>query len=118
MRKMGKRGPKPRLPTDEERKTVERAAAVGLTAQQIAKLIGRAESSTWEYFGEILSRAGMQANANVAGALYKAAMSGNVTAQIFWCKTRLRWTETEKVEHSGNINATPVLNFILPPDKK
>lgn len=34
-----------------------------------------------------------KANAQVAGFLFAAAKGGNVTAQIFWLKTRARWKE-------------------------
>ena len=35
-----------------------------------------------------------KANAQVAGFLFNSARTGNVTAQIFWLKTRARWRET------------------------
>jgi|RhiMethySRZTD1v2_1073278.scaffolds.fasta_scaffold1423914_2 hypothetical protein len=45
-----------------------------------------------------------KANAQVAGFLFSAAKSGNVTAQIFWLKTRARWKETpSEHRHSGAI---------------
>jgi hypothetical protein len=34
-----------------------------------------------------------EANAMVSGSLFAAAKGGNVTAQIFWLKTRARWRE-------------------------
>jgi hypothetical protein len=34
-----------------------------------------------------------EANATVSGYLFAAAKAGNVTAQIFWLKTRARWRE-------------------------
>lgn len=114
-----KPGPKPYEPTDEDRKLVEKGAAVGMTGEQVAKILGIGETTLWKYYAEEMAKGGPKANMNVAGALYKSAMSGNVSAQIFWCKTRLRWKETEHVEHSGTINNTaPVLNFILPDNKK
>jgi exodeoxyribonuclease-3 len=33
------------------------------------------------------------ANATISGSLFGAAKGGNVTAQIFWLKTRARWRE-------------------------
>jgi hypothetical protein len=40
----------------------------------------------------------------VAGYLYNAAKGGNVTAQIFWLKTRAKWRETPvELRHSGSI---------------
>ena len=45
-----------------------------------------------------------KANAQVAGFLFNSARSGNVTAQIFWLKTRARWRETPlELRHSGSI---------------
>jgi hypothetical protein len=34
-----------------------------------------------------------EANALVSNSLFAAAKGGNVTAQIFWLKTRARWRE-------------------------
>jgi len=40
----------------------------------------------------------------VAGFLFSAAKNGNVTAQIFWLKTRARWHEVPtELRHSGSI---------------
>jgi hypothetical protein len=45
-----------------------------------------------------------KANAQVGGYLYNAAKGGNVTAQIFWLKTRAKWRETPvELRHSGSI---------------
>ena len=45
-----------------------------------------------------------KANAQVAGFLFNSARTGNVTAQIFWLKTRARWRETPmELRHSGSI---------------
>jgi len=46
----------------------------------------------------------VQTNAQVAGFLFNSARSGNVTAQIFWLKTRARWRETPlELRHSGSV---------------
>jgi hypothetical protein len=40
----------------------------------------------------------------VAGFLFNSAKSGNVTAQIFWLKTRARWREIPvELKHSGSV---------------
>jgi hypothetical protein len=45
-----------------------------------------------------------KANAQVAGFLFNSARGGNVSAQIFWLKTRARWRETPvELKHSGSI---------------
>ena len=45
-----------------------------------------------------------KANAQVAGFLFTSAKNGNVTAQIFWLKTRARWKEpANEFKHSGSL---------------
>ena len=40
----------------------------------------------------------------MAGFLFNSAKNGNVTAQIFWLKTRAKWRETPmELRHSGSI---------------
>ena len=40
----------------------------------------------------------------MAGFLFNAAKNGNVTAQIFWLKSRAKWRETPmEVKHSGSV---------------
>ena len=40
----------------------------------------------------------------MAGFLFNSAKNGNVTAQIFWLKTRAKWRETPtELRHSGAI---------------
>jgi hypothetical protein len=40
----------------------------------------------------------------VAAFLFNAAKNGNVTAQIFWLKTRAKWRESPvELKHSGSI---------------
>lgn len=95
---MGKRGQKPWEPTQEQRKLVERMCACGIPHEQIAKVIGKDLKTIYKYCREELDTAMPKANANVAAALYQSAIKGNVAAQIFWCKTRLGWKETQVVE--------------------
>jgi len=105
------------VPTMQQRKIVESAVSVGMTTDQVAILIGCGESTIKKYFQEELSKGLIKANMNVAGALYKSAMGGNVTAQIFWCKTRLQWRETSSVEFSGELRLVPALNITVNDDK-
>lgn len=80
-------------PTAETRKLVETLAAYGTPQGEICTVIGIKFTTLRKYYALELDKAATHANANVAGALYKAAMSGNVTAQIFWLKTRARWKQ-------------------------
>jgi hypothetical protein len=57
-----------------------------------------------QHYREELDLGESKANAQVAGFLFSAAKNGNVTAQIFWLKTRARWRETPtELRHSGSI---------------
>jgi hypothetical protein len=105
-------------PTEDQRELVKRAAACGLTNEQVANVLGVSEATVKKYFALELHTSSDKANMAVAGALFKSAMGGNVTAQIFWCKTRLGWRETTTLEHTGR-DGTPllaVINFGKKPD--
>ena len=46
------------------------------------------------------------------GGLFNSAKNGNVTAQIFWLKTRARWRETPvELQHSGSIGRKDLCEF-------
>ena len=48
----------------------------------------------------------------VAGFLFNSARSGNVTAQIFWLRTRARWRETPtELKHSGSIGRKEMCEY-------
>jgi hypothetical protein len=85
--------PRPRLnPTDEQRKKVKTLAAVGISQDEIARQIGvRSPKTLRKYFRGELDRGATDANASVAGALFKEAMGGNVAAQKFWLQSRAGW---------------------------
>lgn len=102
---MAKPGPKPRVWTEQERAIVQRAAMMNLPQETIAKLLKTTKSTLELYFREELDTASDKANMAVLGALYKNAMEGNVSAQIFWCKTRLGMRETSNVEVTGPLTA-------------
>jgi hypothetical protein len=46
-----------------------------------------------KHYREELDLGQTKANAQVAGFLFNSARNGNVTAQIFWLKTRAQWKE-------------------------
>jgi hypothetical protein len=105
---MGKRGPPPMEPTDEQRQQVEMLAAVGVPQDAMAELMGFEVKKLVRYFRRELDVGLHKANAKVAGRLYNNAMSGDNTAAIFWLKTRGRWRETPQAyEHSGP-NGEPI----------
>lgn len=86
--------PRPKLkPTDEQRLLVKHLSAVGVSQELIARKIGiRFPKTLRKYFPDEIALGAMEANANVAGALYKNATANNsVDAQKFWMLFRGGW---------------------------
>jgi hypothetical protein len=76
---------------------VRMLSAYGVPEEQIADTIGPrgiSGKTLRKYFHRELAAGMMKANATVAQTLYKMATSGDYpAATIFWCKTRMRWSE-------------------------
>ena len=101
---MGRRSHRPDA---AQRRQVEAMAAYGIPADDIARVVGVDPKTLRKHYRDELDLGETKANAQVAGFLFSAAKSGNVTAQIFWLKTRARWHETPReLRHSGIIVRT------------
>ena len=98
---MGRRAHKP---DPALRRQVETLAAYGIPETDISRVVGVHPKTLRKHYREELDLGETKANAQVAGFLFNSARSGNVTAQIFWLKTRARWRETPvELKHSGSI---------------
>jgi hypothetical protein len=86
------------LPTDVTRKKVRSLAARGARHEDIAAIIGCDAKTLRKHFRDELDRGMAEANAEIAGCLFDEAKGGNVTAQIFWLKTRAHWHERKEPE--------------------
>lgn len=83
----------------------------GLTMQQVADNIGINRSTLYDWarkdktISNTLKRTKEVADYEVVNALYKNAIEGNVTAQIFWLKNRIsdKWREKQEVSHELNV---------------
>lgn len=88
----------------------------GLTMQQVADNIGINRSTLYDWarkdktISNTLKRTKEVADYEVVNALYKNAIEGNVTAQIFWLKNRIsdKWREKQEVSHELNVPADKV----------
>jgi hypothetical protein len=79
-------------------------AAYGIPEIDIARVVGVDPKTLRKHYRDELDMGETKANAQVAGFLFNAARTGNVTAQIFWLKTRARWRETPlELRHSGSV---------------
>ena len=98
---MGRRAHKPDA---AQRRQVEAMAAYGIPEIDISRAVGVDPKTLRKHYRNELDMGETKANAQIAGFLFNAARSGNVTAQIFWLKTRARWRETPlELRHSGSI---------------
>jgi hypothetical protein len=79
--------------TDAMRERVQRLSGVGVPQDDIADIIDCDPKTLRKHFPNELRRGVAEANAAVATYLFAKAKEGNVTAQIFWLKTRARWRE-------------------------
>jgi len=86
------------------RRQVEALAAYGIPETDIGRVVGIDPKTLRKHYREELDLGEAKANAQVAGYLFNAAKNGNVTAQIFWLKTRAKWRETPiELKRSGSI---------------
>jgi hypothetical protein len=82
-------------------------ALLGATIEDIGPMLGVTGRTikNWKKahpeFEEAIAEGNKHADSNVIGALYKNALNGNVTAQIFWLKNRQGWRDKSEVEHTG-----------------
>jgi hypothetical protein len=99
------------------REQVRHLAGVGVRQDDIARIVGCAPKTLRKRCREDLDRGVAEANATVCGYLFAAARAGNVTAQIFWLKTRAHWRERtipeDSVEFSDAEANSPVV-LVLP----
>ena len=75
------------------REKVRHLAGLGVSQDDIARIISCAPKTLRKRFRDELDRGVAEANAVISGSLFAAAKAGNTTAQIFWLKTRAGWKE-------------------------
>ena len=100
-----KRGPKPRLITEEFLAKVEHLAARGLCQQQVCHALGFSE--TWWYdakqknseISDSFKRGQAKGLAEVSNAIYEQALNGSTGAACFFLKNRDpdRWSDVKSV---------------------
>jgi len=98
-------------PTEQDRKTVERMASYGIKVDEICQCLINphtnepiSRQTAYKYFRQELNVGMTKANLKVAESLFKSAVDReNVTAQIWWTKSRMGWSETNKLDHGGEI---------------
>jgi hypothetical protein len=96
-------------PDPARRRQVEAMAAYGIPEPDISRVLSIDPKTLRKHYRDELDLGATKANAQVAGFLFNAAKSGNVTAQIFWLKTRARWKEApSEHQHTGALGTFDV----------
>ena len=102
-------GRPPHVPTDASRKTVKAMVSYGIPQEDIGKVIGVSHDTLNNYYRHEIDTATAEANSMVAQRLYQKCMNDDTASILFWLKTRARWAETQKIEHTGE-GGKPIQN--------
>ena len=86
------------IPTEDQKFLVTMMSSTGVPHERQAKALGVNSKTLRKYFKEELQLGRNRAHAEIAGALYKRALDGNVPAQIFYLKTQAGWREAQRLE--------------------
>jgi hypothetical protein len=103
------------------REKVRHLAGIGVRQDDIAKIIGCAPKTLRKRCREDLDCGVAEANALVSGYLFARAKAGNVTAQIFWLKTRAHWRERVVPAHpasASDAEGNPPVVLLLPDNSR
>ena len=99
-------------PTPETRLQVKTLASVGTPQDQIALVIGISKNTLIKHYRKELDTAMIIANAAIGQTLFKQAKDGNTAAAIFWLKCRAGWVDTQKIEHTGQLEIQSLSNLM------
>ena len=100
------------IPDPAVRRQVETLAAYGIPETDISGVVGIDPKTLRKHYRDELDLGETKANAQVAGFLFNSAKNGNVTAQIFWLKTRAKWREVPmELKHSGSIGRKNFMEY-------
>lgn len=92
-------------PTDKSKGEVSALCSFGHTQEEIALYLNICVDTLVKHYKRELETARIKANAAVAGKLYnKAVNQDDLSAQIFWLKTRARWTTAHQEDIKKSID--------------
>ena len=95
----------PHKVTEKTKTEVRALSSFGIPQEQIALYLGISVDTLSRRYKREIEIGPVHANAQVAGCLYnKAVKENDITAIIFWLKTRARWktADNEKVIESND----------------
>lgn len=86
-------GQPPHKPTEITLKRARLLAGYRVPKEQIALIIGVNTDTLEKYYGDEMRRGIANTNRRVVKALLQNALKGDTTAQIWWTKAQLGWSE-------------------------
>lgn len=99
-------------PTAEQRAKVEGMAACGIPQAQMALVLGIDDATLRKHFRHELDTAAPNANFAVGRTLFAKAVGGDVTAAIWWTKTRMGWKEKQEIAHTDAEGRSLAVAFV------
>jgi AcrR family transcriptional regulator len=72
-------------------------SAGGIPADKIAAALELSKATLYKHYKKEIQSSASEANAAVVASLFNQAKKGNVTACIFWLKTRMKWSEHAEI---------------------
>jgi hypothetical protein len=81
---------------------VEALSSFGVLYTEIASYCNIEYKVLTKVYAEQLEKGKAAANALVGERLYRKCKEGDITALIFWAKTRMHWRETQHVDHTNS----------------
>lgn len=98
-------GKPPHEPTEENRITVAKMSAYGMTQDVISKCIGVSEPTLRLYYREELDTAKAKCITEVADRLMDKIRNGDGPSIMFYLKTQGKWREQDKDNKEGGESA-------------
>lgn len=91
----------PHEPSDKTRAEVAALTSFGNTQEEIAAHLNISVDTLARKYRDELDNALMRANAKVAAKLFRKATEGDdLSAMIFWLKTRAKWREKDSEDRN------------------
>ncbi len=106
-----KTGPKPWVPTEQQRHDVAVMALVGTPVEMIANIIGKSATLISKTFPIELANGKARCIAVAAKTLFQGVVEGDRVSAMFFLKTQAGWRETTKVEHGGRLEHINIGDF-------
>lgn len=88
-------------PTKATRELVLRHVMVGTSQGILCELLGISINTLYKYYRSELDHGMAEANSKIARKLYDRAIDGEISAIIFWLKSRAHWREKHSLEVTG-----------------